>query len=223
MIQVRRFTYNLLQENSYIVWDDSLSAVLVDPSFYTEADRDGFFSFISGKNLKPSAILLTHGHFDHLFGVAQAASEFGIPVWMGPEDARLLRYGERMAVMMGMRAPDTGFPRNDARDSDVVRAGAMSFKAIATPGHSPGGICWYDAQDGVMFTGDTLFAGTIGRSDLEGGDYDKLIVSVMEKLMGLPGETQVYPGHGPASTISNERTSNPFLEPFNEPEETQEL
>lgn len=220
MIHIHHFVFNLLEENSYIAWDENLDAVLVDPSFYSEKDREDYFSFIAGKGLKPAAILLTHGHFDHIYGVAEAAETFGIPVWMSPEDTRLLHYGERMAVLMGLRAPRTGFPRNDVSDGDIVRAGSMSFKAITTPGHSPGGVCWYDQEDGVMFTGDTLFAGTIGRSDLEGGDYDVLIVSVMEKLMGLPGETEIYPGHGPSSSISRERTSNPFLEPFNEPEET---
>lgn len=223
MIHIRHFVFNLLQENSYIAWDDNLDAILIDPSFYTDQDRVNFLDFISDKGLKPSAILLTHGHFDHIYGVAEASEKFGIPVWMGPEDERLLRYGERMSKMMGLRTPRTDFPRNDVREGCTVSAGTMSFKAIATPGHSPGGICWYDEADGVMFTGDTLFAGTIGRSDLEGGDYDALIVSVMEKLIGLPAQTEIYPGHGPSSSISQERTSNPFLEPFNEPEEMPEL
>lgn len=219
-MHLHQFVFNLLGENSYIAWDDNLDAVLVDPSFYSEEERDDFFSFISGKGLKPAAILLTHGHFDHLFGVAEAASTFGIPVYMSPDDAFLLRYGERMAKMLGLNAPKTGFPRTDVRDGDTVSAGTMVFKAITTPGHSPGGVCWLDSEDAVMFTGDTLFAGTIGRTDLEGGDYDALIVSIMEKLIGLPAETDIYPGHGPSSSISRERTSNPLLEPFNEPEET---
>ena len=97
----------------------------------------------------------------------------------------------------------------------------VSFKVIATPGHTPGCVCFYSEQAKVLFSGDTLFAGSIGRTDVDGGDYDKEIVSIMEKLMELPGDVEVYPGHGPATSIAVERTSNPFLQPFNEPWESE--
>ena len=107
----------------------------------------------------------------------------------------------------------------DIRDGQILRLAGIELEVISTPGHTPGGVCYLDRKDKILFSGDTLFAGTIGRSDLEGGDYDKLIVSVMEKLMGLDSDITVLPGHEGSTTIGEERTSNPFLQPFNEPEE----
>ena len=135
---------------------------------------------------------------------------------MGPENREQFKSFDRMSSRMGITAPDYSFSVTEVGDNDTIDAGGFRFKVITTPGHSPGGVCYLEETEKIMFTGDTLFAGTIGRTDLLFGEYDDLIRSVMEKLIWLDPDIVIYPGHGPSSTIGVERTGNPFLEPFNE-------
>ena len=214
MPNIRSFTFNYLEEKTYLVWDESLEAVLIDPGCYRPSEAPELSRFIEENKLKLKAIWLTHGHFDHICGVASFP---GVPVYMHPADKPVLAISGDMATGLRLRAPDTSFSTVDISDGDELRVGKTAFKVIATPGHTPGGVCFYDEKDGLMFSGDTLFAGTIGRTDFPLGDYDVLIVSLMEKIMGLPGGVEVYPGHGPSTDIATERTHNPFLQPFNEP------
>ena len=214
MPNIRSFTFNYLEEKTYLVWDESLEAVLIDPGCYRPSEAPELSRFIEENKLKLKAIWLTHGHFDHICGVASFP---GVPVYMHPADKPVLAISGDMATGLRLRAPDTSFSTVDISDGDELRVGKTAFKVIATPGHTPGGVCFYDEKDGLMFSGDTLFAGTIGRTDFPLGDYDVLIVSLMEKIMGLPGDVEVYPGHGPSTDIATERTHNPFLQPFNEP------
>ena len=178
------------------------------------------FSYISDNKLKPKEIWLTHGHFDHVYGVARIAREYSTPVRMHPDDKVILENDHVFAASVLLDAPDCSFSTIDFEDGELLDALPDSvFKVIWTPGHTPGSVCLVDFTDKVMLSGDTLFAGTIGRTDHMGGDYDREIVSVMDKLMGLPGDIDVLPGHGGMTTIADERTHNPFLQPFNEPEE----
>ena len=221
-MNIKRFVCNAFQENCYVVSDGS-RCVIIDPGFANAqngafpgepffgehgndagavGELDCLYKYLEAEGLTPEAILLTHTHWDHTLGVPALVERFGIPV-----KAALAKTGAFPAE------PFLGEDGNDA-------GGALyGFKVIATPGHTPDSVCFYNEAEHVLFTGDTLFAGTIGRTDLPGGDYDSEIRSIMEKLIFLPGETDIYPGHGPASTISRERTENPFLEPFNEREE----
>ena len=216
MPNIRSFTFNYLEEKTYLVWDESLEAVLIDPGCYRPSEAPELSRFIEENKLKLKAIWLTHGHFDHICGVASFP---GVPVYMHPADKPVLAISGDMATGLRLRAPDTSFSTVDISDGDELRVGKTAFKVIATPGHTPGGVCFYDEKDGLMFSGDTLFAGTIGRTDFPLGDYDVLIVSLMEKIMGRPGGVEVYPGHGPSTDIATERTHNPFLQPFNEPDQ----
>ena len=232
-MKIKRFVCNALQENSYVV-SSGASCVIIDPGFATaetglsaapasfpcspvSAELNALYQYLDSEGLKPEAILLTHSHSDHTLGVAPLAEKFGIPVYSAsgslqtPTDAFscLRPAGE------GVQTPEKAISCLQVEDEGSV----AGFKVIATPGHTPDSVCYYSEAEHVLFTGDTLFAGTIGRTDLPGGDYDREIVSIMEKLIFLPGETDIYPGHGPASTIARERRENPFLEPFNEREE----
>ncbi len=216
MLNIRSFTFNYLEEKTYLVWDESLEAVIIDPGCYRPSEAPELSRFIEENKLKLKAIWLTHGHFDHICGVASFP---GVPVYMHPADKPVLAISGDMATGLRLRAPDTSFSTVDISDGDELRVGKTVFKVIATPGHTPGGVCFYDEKDGLLFSGDTLFAGTIGRTDFPLGDYDVLIVSLMEKIMGLPGGVEVYPGHGPSTDIATERTHNPFLQPFNEPDQ----
>ncbi len=236
-MKIKKFICNALQENAYVVSSGD-SCVIIDPGFATAetgafpgepffgergndagaaGELSGLYKYLDSEGLTPEAILLTHSHSDHTLGVAPLVEKFGIPVYSAsgsfktPTDAFscLRPAGE------GVQTTEKAIACLKVKDEGYV----AGFKVIATPGHTSDSVCYYNEAEHVLFTGDTLFAGTIGRTDLPGGDYDREIVSIMEKLIFLPGETDIYPGHGPASTIARERRENPFLEPFNEREE----
>lgn len=199
-----------------VLSSEGKSCVIIDPGFYEPYERTEFFDYINAGGLKPEAILLTHCHIDHIWGAKEVQDTFGIPLYMGPENREQFKSFDRMSSRMGITAPDYSFSVTEVGDNDTIDAGGFRFKVITTPGHSPGGVCYLEETEKIMFTGDTLFAGTIGRTDLLFGEYDDLIRSVMEKLIWLDPDIVIYPGHGPSSTIGVERTGNPFLEPFNE-------
>lgn len=202
-----------------LAWNDGPACVIVDPGFYTPAEHDEFFSFVEQNGLEPEAVILTHAHFDHIFGVAEVLKHWDIPVYMDPKEELSFEYNKVMVGRVGLNLPQE-FRYTAVGEGDTVAAAGFSFEVISTPGHAPGSVCYIDRDLKIMFTGDTLFAGTIGRTDLMNSDYDQEILSIMNKLIILDPDIRFYPGHGPSSTIGRERTSNPFLEPFNEPEET---
>ena len=216
MLKILTFQFNPFSENCSLAYDETGDAVISDPGFYNEKEASALYGKIAEKGLKPKMILLTHGHFDHIFGVKECADKYGILVYMNQEDNYVVQHN--FSSRFGLKEPDSSFATEPLEDEQIIRFGNTEFKVIATPGHTSGGVCFYDEKDKALFSGDTLFAGSIGRTDHPTGDYDKLIVSVMDKLMGLPGDVTVFPGHGKNTTISDERTHNPFLQPFNEPD-----
>ena len=219
MINIRSLTFNFLQERCYVAWREPSRCIIVDPGCYGPAELRVLENVLEEEGLKPEAILLTHAHFDHIYGVKPLQDRFGgIPVRLHPAEASQLRHVSDMPRMLGMDVPDTGFDWIPLQEGPLSVAG-MDFEVIATPGHTPGSVCFLDREADILFTGDTLFAGSIGRTDLPGGEYDDLIRSIMEKLILLDPDVRIFPGHGPSSTIGQERRENPFLEPFNEPEE----
>lgn len=219
-MKLKHFYFNPFHEHCGIISDDRGIAVAVDPGAMTDDEKESLPAYLQEENLTLAAILLTHAHFDHVFAVKFLQDRYGIPVFLHPDDREILESGPGETGKFGMPAPDISFISTDIEDGQTLEFGTLKFKVIHTPGHTPGGVCYYDWQDAILFSGDTLFAGTIGRSDLRGGDYDKEILSIMEKLMVLDSDTELFPGHGLCSSIGRERTTNPFLEPFNEPEET---
>ena len=235
-VNIKSFCFNPFRENSYLLWnEEGGECVFIDPGCYDETETGVLKAFVSTHGLTPQAIWLTHGHFDHIFGVAGLASDYSIPVFMSSEDKMILERDPGYAMGAGLHAPDVSFKTEDLVEGQILRFSqddkgvilndseeSPGFIVIVTPGHTPGGVCFYGEKDKILYSGDTLFAGAIGRTDLDGGDYDKEIVGIMEKLMLLPGDVEVYPGHGPSTSIAEERTTNPFLQPFNEPWETEE-
>lgn len=212
-------TFNLFQEQTYIISGDAGRCAVIDPGFSDPAEQAAFFGLLESEQLVPQAVLLTHGHFDHIFGAAEIQKRFGVPVYMNPADRKVMDDSEASLGRLWGRLPDRTFSITEASEGTRVETAGLTFEAIATPGHTPGGLCWIERNERIMFTGDTLFAGAIGRTDLKYGEYDDEIRSIMEKLMLLDGDIRIYPGHGPSSCIADERTGNPFLEPFNEAEE----
>lgn len=219
MIQIKIFAFNPLGTNCIVVWDDGGDTCAVaDPGIWRDEEAAELDAFLQENSLTPDAILLTHGHFDHVWGVAALVRKRGCPVYMHPADGRMAHLGTALFPQLSLGRDVERFDFIPLTDGRTLEAGGLSWEVIATPGHSPGSVSFYCADGGVLLSGDTLLSGSIGRSDLEGGDYDALIHSVMDRLMGLPGEVEVIPGHGPATSIGREAMTNPFLIPFNEPD-----
>lgn len=219
-MEIKVFVVNMLQENTWVACGPDGSCVVVDPGFLSSDETQKVLDFLQGMKLE--AVLLTHGHMDHIYGATELQRRFGVPVYMSPDDVKTIEYFDR-AAKFGFPVADHSFRITPVADGSVVEAAGLRLRVIGTPGHSPGSVCWLCEDEGVMFTGDTLFAGAIGRTDLIYGEYDDEIRSIMEKLVVLDGGIRIFPGHGGTSTIGTERTTNPFLEPFNEREEIPEL
>lgn len=205
-MQLTRLVVGPLQVNCYIVYDEKTrEAIVIDPG----DDARDILTIVNGKGLKVRYIVNTHAHFDHVGANKQIKEATGAELLIHEADSVLLGGTANQARMFGMTAPSSPKADRFVKHGDIIKAGDVSLRVLYTPGHSAGGICL--AGDGVVFTGDALFAGSIGRTDLMGGDLMTLITSIKDHLMALPDETIVLSGHGPQSTIGEERRENPFL------------
>jgi glyoxylase-like metal-dependent hydrolase (beta-lactamase superfamily II) len=217
MLRTRIFQFNPLGTNCIVCWEDgSPLCAVVDPGMSHPSDTETLTAFLREHSLTPEAILLTHGHFDHVWGVKSLLEAFPVPVYMSGADSEILARGASIfAGIPTFKSLRVDFPWQELPDE--VSAGGVTWKVLRTPGHTPGCVCYYSAGNNLLLSGDTLFAGAIGRTDLVGGDYDAIMRSILGTVMVLPGETDVIPGHGQPTSIAREAASNPFLEPFNEP------
>jgi len=205
---LRRIPSGPLDVNCYILGcPESLEAVIIDPGGH----GDRIISVIEELDLKVIALIDTHGHFDHIGGNAYLLSRMNPPrLYLHSNDLQYLRNAREHADYWGMQFDDSPEPTDLLRGGEVISAGYLKLQILHTPGHSPGSISVY--LPGHVFTGDALFNGSIGRTDLPGGNHALLLSSIRSELLSLPGETIVHPGHGPETTIENERLSNPFLQ-----------
>ena len=210
-MEIKTFYFNPIRTCCYVAWDETGECVIVDPGCNGPREFQRLVDFVESKNLKPVKVLLTHGHFDHILGVADVAAKWPVEVWFHPADRTLLVKSTEWAHQLGFEMKLYEGPFNDLADGVLLRFGNTELTVLATPGHSQGGVCFYCAKDNVVFSGDTLFAGSIGRSDFEESNLDHLLDSIEKKLMTLDGDTTVLPGHGPATSIGYERATNPFL------------
>jgi len=185
---------------------ETKNAVVIDPG----DDVDRILVALSEEQLSVTKILNTHGHFDHVGGNQRLKEVTGAPICIHDEDAPMLAHVSSSAAAFGMRVNNSPEADETLQDGDIVKFGNLELKVIHTPGHSPGGVAFY--RPDVVFVGDTLFAGSIGRTDFPGGSYDQLIASVKNKLFTLDNKTIVYTGHGPETTIGDEKRTNPFFQ-----------
>ena len=194
-----------LQANCYIVGcEETHQAAVIDPG----GDADRILMALAREKFTLSAIINTHGHFDHVGANKPLKNATDAPLMIHESDAAMLRHLSRSAASWGLRAEDSPQPDRLLSEGDIVDCGRIQFKVLHTPGHTPGGISLY--ADSAVFVGDTLFAGSIGRTDFPGGDFDTLIASIQNKLFTLPDETHVYTGHMESTTIGREKRTNPF-------------
>jgi len=206
--QIETLIVSPFEVNCYLCWDPKTGdGVIIDPG----GNESEIISSVRRHKFTPKGILLTHGHADHIAAVEQVRSEFNIPLYAGKTELELLRNPQRNLSALFDAPLTVQSPEYLLADEEVILIGSLRFLVLATPGHSPGGICYLDESDGNLFCGDTLFQGSIGRTDLPGGDTQTLLDSIRSKILALPDTIVCYPGHGPRTTVGAERTSNPFL------------
>lgn len=210
MIQLARFSFNHFGTNCYLLWAESGEALVVDACCGNETERKRLTDFIEQRALKPIMALLTHAHPDHLGGVAFVKEHYNVPLALHSADAELLAVAPAYGAAMGFNISPIEAEIDLAENREIV-LGESRVEVIHTPGHSKGGVCLYAPVEGILISGDTLFAGSIGRTDLPGGDYDELMKSIMERVLPLGGGVKVYPGHGGETTLGQEMGTNPFI------------
>lgn len=211
MLKIEKFVVNPLGENSYIVSDGTGECIFIDPGFYYGEEHDEVKDYIQENRLRPVKITNTHCHFDHIMGVEFVRNEFKVPFYAHAGDGfwveKAVSQGEMFGFEMNPVLPPDGF----LAENDFVDFGNTRLQIIHIPGHSPGHVVFYSEMDKILIAGDVLFYGSIGRTDLPGGNYDTLISNIKNKLFILPDDTVVYCGHGPETTIGFEKRTNPFL------------
>lgn len=213
MVNIKPFVFNPFQENTYLVWDSmTLETAIVDPGMSNKREEELLDRFITEEQLKVKAILLTHAHIDHTFGVDHLRERYKVPVLLHKSDESLGQ--QRMEQARKFHLPVEITPLVVDRfidESEVLTLGDNKVMALHAPGHSPGSLLYYIPSANSLISGDVLFQGSIGRTDLPGGNYGQLIASINGKIVTLPPSTIVYPGHGPSTTIAREMRSNPYF------------
>ncbi|MCX7986337.1 MAG: MBL fold metallo-hydrolase [Bacteroidales bacterium] len=211
MITVKTFVFNPFQVNTYVVSDESRACVVIDPACSNQQEFESLIAYIQTFQLTPTSVILTHGHVDHLLGLSYVTQYFNLIPIIHQEELAFAKTGSDQAMLFGLTyQPYTGDWKT-VLEGDEISFGQTRFKIFLIPGHSPAGMALYSSPDKVVFTGDVLFKGSIGRTDLPGGDFTTLIANIRSKLLTLPPLTMIFPGHGPYSTIENEIKYNPFL------------
>lgn len=213
MLRIQTFEVNPLHENCYVINDETKECVIIDCGALTEAEQNTVITYIREEGLKPVHNLGTHGHLDHHFGDAAILSAFNLQPEVAEGDKVLMQHPREAALQMLGMDLNIDLPAGNLKltENEEVKFGSHIFKIIRTPGHSPGSVSFYCAEENVLFTGDTLFKGSIGRTDFPGGSMFQIISSLRE-LAQLPDKTIVYPGHGPQTSIGFELAHNPYMD-----------
>ena len=211
-MNIKQFTFNTFQENTFLIWDETKECLIIDPGCYEKNEKEILKNFIEENRLKPIKLINTHCHIDHVFGNKFSIETWNLDLHIHKLDLILLENTENTARAYGFDHYEASpYPKHFLAEGDQVEFGNSKLDIIFTPGHSPGHICLSSKLNNFIISGDVLFNGSIGRTDLPGGDFDTLIQSIQKKIMILEDETIVYCGHGPSTTIGKEKQSNPFL------------
>jgi hydroxyacylglutathione hydrolase len=211
MLNVAFFTFNPFQENTYMIANEKKQCWIVDPGMYDDQEVKAIKDYITRNQLQPQGIINTHAHIDHILGVQELIDTYNIPFGIHADDLPILQRAEATAAMFGFEFKNAPKQTHFISEKDTLKLGDDNLKVFLVPGHSPGSIAFYYPAGKWVISGDVLFNGSIGRTDLPGGDYDTLINSIRTHLFPLPDDTQVLSGHGPATTIGDEKADNPFL------------
>ncbi len=212
MLRVRTFPVNPFSENTYVLYNEKGACWIVDPGMFDAAETEAVRHALDAENLVPKAILNTHAHIDHIFGVQALVDAYGLPFHLHRLEKPVLDLAPASAQRFGLPPVTAPQPTHWLEEGAPLDLDGDPLEVLFVPGHSPGSVAFYNRAAGWLIGGDVLFAGSIGRTDLPGGDHATLLRSIATQLLPLPDETVVYPGHGPATTIGAERRSNPFLQ-----------
>ncbi len=210
-MEIFRLVFSPIEVNTYILADESGDCAIIDCGCYDMSEFEELTSFIESKKLNPVLLLNTHCHLDHIFGNGFMLERYKLKTLASAAEEGNRRKSRQHAALFGLSMDEAPEPGGMITDNQVITFGSVRLKALHVPGHSAGSMAFYSEHDGCVFTGDALFAGSIGRTDLEGGNYETLINSIMSKLFVLPLSTIVYPGHGKPTTIEEEKMTNPYF------------
>lgn len=211
-MKIKKFEFNMFPVNCYVLSDDSGEAVVIDAGCFYPEEKQMLKNYLADNNLTLKHVLCTHLHLDHIFGNPFLYKEYGLLPEGGQQDEYWLPQATAMARSFGFaydeKQPELG---RYICEGDIITFGNTQLKALHVPGHSPGSMVFYCSEAACVFSGDVLFNGSIGRADLKGGNFDELREGICSHLFTLPAETRVYPGHGPSTSIGNEKANNPFF------------
>jgi hydroxyacylglutathione hydrolase len=211
MLQIKSFTFNPVQENTYLLYNEFNECIIIDPGCYFDEEKQVLKSFLYLNKLQPKILLNTHCHLDHVFGNKFIADEYKVTLKTHKLEKAVLEMAPASGLMFNLPFDNYQGDVIFLEEGDIVILRDDELEVIHVPGHSPGSICFYCKKQNFIIGGDVLFQNSIGRTDLPGGSHEDLVKNIKEKLFKLPEEVKVYPGHGPATTIGNETKENPFL------------
>lgn len=212
MLQIKSFEFSPIQENTYILYNEFNECIVIDPGCYFDEEKETLADFIKTKGLKPLQLLNTHCHLDHVFGNKFVAEEYGLTLKIHEGEKKVLDFAPTSGLMYNMPFDNYTGDIIYLNAGDIIKLGADELQVLLTPGHSPASLSFYCKADGFVISGDALFKQSIGRTDLPGGDFDTLIESIKTQLFVLPGDTKVFSGHGPVTTIGEEKLTNPYVQ-----------
>lgn len=211
MLKLKTFVYNGFSENTYLIINEKKECWVVDPGMYDEQETQQFTNYIETEKLSLKGIINTHAHIDHIFGIPYLMDKYGLSFGIHQKDMQVLSGAKGAAMMFGFRMDQAPTPTHFIKEGETLMLGDDALEVRFTPGHSPGSIVFYHKTGNWVIGGDVLFSGGIGRTDLPGGHHQTLLDSINSQLFTLPNEVTVHPGHGPTTTIGEEKESNPFL------------
>ncbi|MGI9551287.1 MAG: MBL fold metallo-hydrolase [Aurantibacter sp.] len=210
MLSIESFTFGPVQENTYVVYDETSEGIVIDPGCYESSEQLSLTQFVIDQNIQITKVVNTHCHFDHVLGNEFAKNTFKVPLAIPESEKEVLRAVKSYAPTYGFTRYQEAEVDEFLTEDDIVKFGNTTFEILLVPGHSPGHLAFYHAESRTCMGGDVLFQGSIGRTDLPGGDHQTLINSIHEKMFMLPDDVVVYCGHGPPTTIGQEKKTNPF-------------
>jgi glyoxylase-like metal-dependent hydrolase (beta-lactamase superfamily II) len=212
MITVKTFVFNIIAVNTYLLYDETKEAVLIDCGCMFTSEEKKLADFITQNDIKIKRLLCTHLHFDHIIGNNFIFQTYGIKPEAHQNDVEMLPTIQHQIQSMGIRHPVQLINiQGYLAENETIRFGESELVTMLVPGHSPGSLVYYSRKDGFIVVGDVLFKGSVGRSDLWGGNHDTLVAAIKDNIVSLPDKTIVYPGHGPSTTVKQEKNNNPFL------------
>jgi hydroxyacylglutathione hydrolase len=212
MLSIKSFTFNPVEENTYVLYNENNHCCIIDPGCYFQEERDGLKTFIEKTGLQPILLLNTHCHLDHVFGNKFVYDTWGLPLHIHEKEKLVLDFAPASGIAWQMPFDNYDGPLEFLKEGEIIKIDTDELEIRFTPGHSPGSVSFYNEKGGFVISGDALFNMSIGRTDLPGADFDTLVHSIRTQLFTLPDNTQVYSGHGPVTTVGMERRGNPFLQ-----------